>query len=145
MQDVLQLLWRHCKVNGMTCSWDEMVVVVLKCGLDLSPDSLFGNFSAIRCYSKAMLSRFCKCTLSVWLDMFSMHVPKYVVPLCYPSLHVVISLSGYKFDEADHESYALRLTFARHPGPRGPVRDEPFRGGRDRGDDYRPRGGGARR
>jgi len=77
--------------------------------------------------------------------MFSMHVPKYMVPLCYPSLHVVISLSGYKFDEADHESYALRLTFARHPGPRGPVRDEPFRGGRDRGDDYRPRGGGARR
>jgi len=55
------------------------------------------------------------------------------------------ALQGYKFDEADHESYALRLTFARHPGPRGPVRDEPFRGGRDRGDDYRPRGGGARR
>ena len=32
MQDVLQLLWRHCKVNGMTCSLGEMIAVVLKCG-----------------------------------------------------------------------------------------------------------------
>ena len=44
MQDVLQLLWRHCKVNRMTCSWDEMVVVVLKCALELSPDSFFWYF-----------------------------------------------------------------------------------------------------
>ncbi|KAH8971786.1 hypothetical protein BDL97_02G160600 [Sphagnum fallax] len=53
------------------------------------------------------------------------------------------ALQGYKFDETDHDSYALRLTFARHPGPRGPARDDPYRGGRDRADDYnqRPRGG----
>ncbi|XP_024378594.1 uncharacterized protein [Physcomitrium patens] len=59
------------------------------------------------------------------------------------------ALQGYKFDETDHESYALRLTFARHPGPRGPARDDPYRGGggRDRGDDYnnRSRGGGGGR
>ncbi|KAH8973098.1 hypothetical protein BDL97_01G027200 [Sphagnum fallax] len=56
------------------------------------------------------------------------------------------ALQGYKFDETDHDSYALRLTFARHPGPRGPARDDPYRGGRERGDDYnqRPRGGGRR-
>lgn len=56
--------------------------------------------------------------------------------------------AGYKFDETDHESYVLRLTFARHPGPRGPARDDPYRGGRDRGDDYNNRsrgGGGVRR
>lgn len=56
-----------------------------------------------------------------------------------------IHFTGYKFDETDHESYVLRLTFARHPGPRGPSRDDSFRGGRDRGDDYRPRGGTGRR
>lgn len=60
-----------------------------------------------------------------------------------------VSCAGYKFDETDHESYALRLTFARHPGPRGPARDDPYRGGggRDRGDDYnnRSRGGGGGR
>ncbi|KAL2651785.1 hypothetical protein R1flu_019913 [Riccia fluitans] len=29
------------------------------------------------------------------------------------------ALQGYKFDETDPDSYALRLSFARHPGPRG--------------------------
>lgn len=55
---------------------------------------------------------------------------------------LIFYVIGYKFDETDHESYVLRLTFARHPGPRGPARDDSFRGGRERGDDYRPRGGG---
>eukprot|EP01018_Ginkgo_biloba_P007408 Gb_18526 [translate_table: standard] len=51
------------------------------------------------------------------------------------------SLLGYKFDESDRESSALRLQFARFPGPRGSsgsARDELHRGGRDR-DDSRPR------
>ena len=51
------------------------------------------------------------------------------------------ALQGYKFDESDRESSALRLQFARFPGPRGSsgsARDELHRGGRDR-DDSRPR------
>ncbi|BBM99175.1 hypothetical protein MPTK1_1g19350 [Marchantia polymorpha subsp. ruderalis] len=44
------------------------------------------------------------------------------------------ALQGYKFDETDPDSYALRLSFARHPGPRGPPpRDEAYRGGGGRG------------
>lgn len=41
--------------------------------------------------------------------------------------------AGYKFDETDQDSYALRLSFARHAGPRGPPPrggDESYRGGR---------------
>ncbi|XP_002990011.2 RNA-binding protein 1 [Selaginella moellendorffii] len=43
------------------------------------------------------------------------------------------ALQGYKFDENDPDSYVLRLTFARYPGPRGAgARDRsPYRG-RDR-------------
>ncbi|KAL3700011.1 hypothetical protein R1sor_018033 [Riccia sorocarpa] len=44
------------------------------------------------------------------------------------------ALQGYKFDETDPDSYALRLSFARHPGPRGPPpREETYRGGGGRG------------
>ncbi|CAM6127904.1 unnamed protein product [Calypogeia fissa] len=57
------------------------------------------------------------------------------------------ALQGYKFDETDQESYALRLSFARHAGPRGPPpRDDSYRGGRGgRDDQYGDRRRPARR
>ncbi|KAJ7543895.1 hypothetical protein O6H91_09G057500 [Diphasiastrum complanatum] len=36
------------------------------------------------------------------------------------------ALQDYKFDESDKDSYLLRISFARNPGPRGAARDDDY-------------------